>query len=96
LTTLKDMLERYRTLESQVDQEASELAASIQALAAELELANAQPAWSDDAPAQIQRINHAVLELAYTYDPRGVARGWAAAERDRFGAEPGHLCQGLA
>jgi len=72
LTTLKDMLERYRTLESQVDQEASELAASIQALAAELELANAQPAWSDDAPAQIQRINHAVLELAYTLIPEGL------------------------
>ncbi len=72
LTTLKDMLERYRSLESQVDQEAGELAASIQALAAELELANAQPAWSDDAPAQIQRINHAVLELAYTLIPEGL------------------------
>ena len=72
LTALKDMLERYRSLESPDGAEAGELADLIQAQAAELELAQAEPAWGHEAPQQIQRVNDAVLELAYTLIPHGL------------------------
>ena len=72
LNALKEMLERYRSLEPQAGAEAQELAELIQAQAAELELALAEPAWGANAPAQIQRVNDAVLELAYTLIPYGL------------------------
>ena len=72
LNTLKEMLERYRSLEPQAGAEAQELAELIQAQAAELDLAAATPAWGAGAPAQIQRVNDAVLELAYTLIPYGL------------------------
>ena len=72
LNALKEMLERYRSLEPQAGSEAHELAELIQAQAAELDLAAAAPAWGAGAPAQIQRVNDAVLELAYTLIPYGL------------------------
>ncbi|MEI7785913.1 MAG: magnesium chelatase subunit H, partial [Betaproteobacteria bacterium] len=72
LNALKEMLERYRSLEPQAGAEALELAELIQAQAAELDLAAAEPAWGPAAQAQIQRVNDAVLELAYTLIPYGL------------------------
>ena len=72
LNALKEALERYRSLEPQAGAEAQELAELIQSQAAELELAAALPAWGQEAPAQIQRVNDAVLELAYTLIPYGL------------------------
>jgi cobalamin biosynthesis Mg chelatase CobN len=55
LNGLKDLLERYRSLDSQANQEALELVQAIQAQAAALDLAAAEPAWGDDAP-QLQQM----------------------------------------
>ncbi len=72
LNALREMIERYRGLDSQSGQEAEELALLIQSQAAELELAAAEPVWADQAPAQVQRLNEAVLELCYTLIPHGL------------------------
>ena len=72
LVDLKALLERYRSLEPDAATEARELAAMIQAQAAELELAPAEPAWDDSAAAQIATLNDAVLELEYTLIPHGL------------------------
>ena len=74
LVDLKDTLERYRSLEPQAetDAEREELASMIQAQAAELELAQAAPAWAIDADARIARLTEAVLELEYTLIPHGL------------------------
>ncbi len=52
LVDLKGTLDRYRGLEPDAAERA-ELAAMVQAQAAELELAQAEPAWGDDADAKI-------------------------------------------
>jgi magnesium chelatase subunit H len=72
LNGLKELLERYRSLDSQADQEAHELVQAIQAQAAALDLVAAEPAWDGDAPQQVQRLSAAVLELAYTLIPEGL------------------------
>jgi magnesium chelatase subunit H len=72
LNGLKDLLERYRSLDSQANQEALELVQAIQAQAAALDLVAAEPAWGDDAPQQVQGLSAAVLELAYTLIPEGL------------------------
>ncbi|MBM3361312.1 MAG: magnesium chelatase subunit H [Betaproteobacteria bacterium] len=72
LHALREMIERYRGLEVQAGAEAEELANLIQAQAAELELAPAEPAWGDQAAVQIVRLNDAVLELCYTLIPHGL------------------------
>ena len=72
LVDLKALLDRYRGLEPGAETEAGELAAMLQAHAAELELAPVEPAWGDSAAAQIGRLNDAVLELEYTLIPHGL------------------------
>jgi magnesium chelatase subunit H len=72
LVELKTALERFRGLEPAAAHERAELARLIQAQAAELELATAEPAWADDAGAQIVRLTGAVLELEYTLIPHGL------------------------
>ncbi len=72
LHALREMIERYRCLDTQSGQEAEELATLIQAQAAELEMAPAEPAWAEQASAQIQRLNESVLELCYTLIPHGL------------------------
>ncbi|MEJ8848838.1 magnesium chelatase subunit H [Variovorax rhizosphaerae] len=84
LVELKEMLGRYRGLESTTQDEGIELAAMIQAQAAALDLAVVEPLWQDDAPAQIAALNDAVLELEYTLIPCGlhvVGEAPSAAER---------------
>ena len=84
LNELKAALERYRGLEPEAQAERSELAVMIQAQAAELELAPAEPAWAGEADAHIQALSEAVLELEYTLIPYGlhvVGRAPSPAER---------------
>ncbi len=84
LVDLKEALERYRSLEPEAASEREELGRMIQAQAAALDLAPAEPAWNDAAEARIARLNDAVLELEYTLIPYGlhvVGQAPSAAER---------------
>ena len=84
LVDLKALLERYRGLDPEGHGEARELASMIQAQAATLELASAEPAWDDSAPQRIAALADAVLELEYTLIPHGlhvVGRAPSAAQR---------------
>ena len=72
LVDLKASLDRYRSLEPQAEVERAELAQMIQAQAAELELAPAEPAWGSEADARITALQDAVLELEYTLIPHGL------------------------
>lgn len=71
LVELKNMLERFRGLESS-EGEGEELARMIQSNAAVLELAAAEPPWGEDTPVRIVALNEAVLELEYTLIPCGL------------------------
>ena len=66
LLDLKASLDRWRTGEPD-----GELAALVQAQAAAVELAAAEPAWAD-AEAEIVRLSAALLELEYTLIPHGL------------------------
>jgi magnesium chelatase subunit H len=84
LIDLKGALDRYRSLEPQAQAERAELALMVQALAAELELASAEPAWGESADAKIAALNDAVLELEYTLIPHGLhVVGKAPSPRER-------------
>jgi len=72
LVDLKDALERYRSLEPEAKGERDELGLMIQAQAAELDLAPAEPPWAADAEARIARLSEQVLELEYTLIPHGL------------------------
>ena len=72
LLDLKASLDRWRTLEPDApDGQRALLSALIQAQAATVELAPAEPAWSD-AAAPIARLVDAVTELEYTLIPNGL------------------------
>ncbi|MGC4075746.1 MAG: magnesium chelatase subunit H [Rubrivivax sp.] len=72
LLELKASLERWRALDPAAAERA-EYVSVIQAQAAELELATAEPAWTQDqAEAEVQRLTAAVLELEYTLIPHGL------------------------
>ena len=70
LLDLKASLDRWRAAapDGVCD---GELAALVQAQAAAVELAAAEPAWPDPA-AEIARLRHALLELEYTLIPHGL------------------------
>ena len=73
LVDLKASLDRWRALEPDVDAEQrTSLAALIQAQAAAVELASAEPQWDGDVAARIECIRTAVLELEYTLIPHGL------------------------
>ena len=72
LVDLKDALERYRGLEPEALIERDELGQMIQAQAAGLELAAAEPAWGGATPARIAQLTADVLELEYTLIPYGL------------------------
>ena len=84
LVDLKEALERFRSLEPEAQRERCELGVMIQAQAAALDLAPAEPAWGDGAERRIAQLNAAVLELEYTLIPYGlhvVGQAPSAAER---------------
>ncbi|MBA4038060.1 MAG: magnesium chelatase subunit H, partial [Bradyrhizobium sp.] len=71
LIELKASIERWRGLPPDVDAELGDLATLIQAQASALELAQAEPAWTDPAK-PIGKLSKAVLELEYTLIPHGL------------------------
>ncbi|MEY3475508.1 MAG: magnesium chelatase subunit, partial [Pseudomonadota bacterium] len=90
LLDLRSAIERWRGLDpgSGASRERADLAATIQAQAAELELAAAEPAWKagagGDAEPRIHQLQQQVLELEYTLIPHGmhvVGRAPTATER---------------
>jgi magnesium chelatase subunit H len=73
LADLKSSIERWRAMSPGTEGEQADLAALIQAQAAEVNLAAIEPLWdAADADAQIQRLNTQVLELEYTLIPHGL------------------------
>jgi magnesium chelatase subunit H len=72
LMDLKDMLERYRGLEPEAQAERDELGLMIQTQAATLDLCDDEPVWAMETEMRINRLNDAVLELAYTLIPYGL------------------------
>jgi magnesium chelatase subunit H len=86
LLDLKASVERWRGLPPEAAAERAELAPLIQAQAAELEMAPAEPAWTD-AATSITQLAHDVLELEYTLIPHGlhvVGKAPTPAERIDF------------
>jgi len=84
LVELKELLERLRGLEPEASAERAELTLMLQAQAATLDLAPAEPPWGSDADAQVAALSGAVLELEYTLIPFGlhvVGRAPSAPER---------------
>ena len=71
LVELKASIGRWRGLPPGDDVERAGLATLIQAQAGTLELAQAEPAWSD-AETSIAKLSDAVLELEYTLIPHGL------------------------
>lgn len=73
LLDLKASIDRWRGLEPTDTRERAELAALVQAQAAELELTLAEPAWTDDEAAErMVHLGEQVLELEYTLIPHGL------------------------
>jgi magnesium chelatase subunit H len=72
LLELKHSVQRWRLLEPDARAERLELAALIQAQAALLDLATAEPAWGADAESAIARLAGKVLEIEYTLIPNGL------------------------
>jgi magnesium chelatase subunit H len=70
LADLKASMERWRASEQFADRE--HLAVLIQAQAAELDLAQATPAWDDEADERVGELTKAILELEYTLIPHGL------------------------
>jgi len=72
LIDLKASLERWRGLEPDAEAERGELAGVIQAQAAELDLADAEPQWQDAAHERIGALGEAVREMEQTLIPCGL------------------------
>jgi magnesium chelatase subunit H len=72
LNELKASIERWRTMDDVSGAEALSLASLIQTQAAELDLSAEEPAWNDEAAAQITALQDAILELEYTLIPHGL------------------------
>jgi magnesium chelatase subunit H len=86
LVDLKGSIDRWRGLSPELAAEREPLAELVQAQAAELELADATPAW-DNPDARIEQLHRQVLELEYTLIPHGlhiVGQAPSAAERLEF------------
>jgi magnesium chelatase subunit H len=73
LLELKASIERWRALEPEAAGERQALLPVLQAQAAAVELAPAEPAWSDaDADNEIDKLWQAVLEVEYALIPSGL------------------------
>ncbi len=85
LLDLKASIERWRQLEPEADADRAALLPVIQAQAAQVELAPAEPAWNlTDAERLVTALWAAVLELEYTLIPSGlhvVGEPMSASER---------------
>ncbi|MDP4006465.1 magnesium chelatase subunit H [Methylobacterium sp. NEAU K] len=72
LVELKTSIERWRSLAPDAAEERTELASLIQAQAAVVDLAKAEPVWGGDAADQVLTLAGRVLELEYTLIPHGL------------------------
>ncbi|MCX7891294.1 MAG: magnesium chelatase subunit H [Burkholderiales bacterium] len=72
LADLKGSVERWRSLPPESAGERGELAVLIQAQAAALDLARAEPPWGEAAADEIARLGAAMLELEETLIPCGL------------------------
>ena len=72
LVDLKHLLERWRGLAEGAEGEREQLAPAIQAGAAALDLAPAEPAWTGFSVDAVERLRQAVLELELTLIPHGL------------------------
>ncbi len=84
LLDLKASIERWRGLDPVASSERADLAVLIQAQAAAVDLAPADPQWSADASNRINALGQQILELEYTLIPHGlhvVGRKPSTAER---------------
>jgi magnesium chelatase subunit H len=72
LVDLKASIEQWRGLAPEADIQRDEIALMIQAQAAAVDLAAAEPAWGDAAEARIARLTTDVLELEYALIPHGL------------------------
>jgi magnesium chelatase subunit H len=85
LLDLKAAIDRFRKLDPADPRGRAETIEAVQALAANVDLAPAEPAWADAAAdAEIARLASAVLELEYTLIPHGLhVVGAALSEAER-------------
>jgi len=72
LLDLKGSIERWRGLAPDAASERADLAILIQAQAAAVDLAPAEPQWSGDAESRIGELGAEILELEYTLIPHGL------------------------
>ena len=72
LVDLKSSIEQWRGLAPEEDAQRIDMAVMIQAQAAAVDLAGAEPAWGRDADDRITKLIHEVLELEYTLIPHGL------------------------
>ncbi len=72
LLDIKASLERWRGLEPDEADERARLAPVIQMQASELNLAEAEPAWSEDAEPQVAKLVEAVHEMEHELIPHGL------------------------
>ncbi|MBV5309837.1 magnesium chelatase subunit H [Chromatium okenii] len=85
LIDLKGSMERWRGLPPEDAEERSQLAELIQAQAAELELAQLEPAWGATAESEVVTLHEKMLELEYTLIPHGLhVVGEAPTEEERI------------
>jgi len=84
LVDLKASVERWRALAPESTSEREQLAVLIQAQAASVELAAAEPAWTDGVDDHVARLTDQMLELEHALIPYGmhvVGKPPSAAER---------------
>lgn len=72
LVDLKASIDRWRSLDPMEAVERGELAELIQAQAAAVDLAPAEPVWGAEAASEIAKLGAAVLELEYALIPHGL------------------------
>jgi magnesium chelatase subunit H len=87
LLELKGSIEQWRSLPPDLAERHDDLCALIQSQAAELELANAEPAWCprDEAPRRVAELGRRIVELEHTLIPHGLhVAGRAASPAQRI------------
>ncbi len=73
LLDLKASLDRWRALPPDADAgQRAALAGLVQAQAAAVDLAEAEPPWDGDLAGRIEHLGHALLDLEYTLIPHGL------------------------
>jgi magnesium chelatase subunit H len=72
LLDLKATIQRWRGIDPDGSQERTSLASVIQAQAAAVDLAAAEPAWIDDVDARVAALGQQILDLEYTLIPHGL------------------------